>query len=279
MERSRSGNGGHIWLFFDEAIPAALARKLASHILTETMESRPDMGLDSYDRFVPGQDTLPKGGFGNLIALPLQKQPRLRGNSVFLDEGLSPYPDQWAFLASIRKISRIKAEEIVREAENKGRVMGVRLAPAEEDDDAPWAAPPSRRRKEPPVIAPPKSLELIFGDQLYIAKEELSPSLRNRLLRLAAFQNPEFYKAQAMRLSTYGKERIVACAEDFPLHIGLPRGCLEDVQGLLAELKVEPVVRDERFGGRPLPVSFHGQLRPEQKAAAEAMAAHDIGVL
>ena len=105
LERSRSGNGGHVWLFFEEAIPAALARRLGSHMLTETMERRPDIGLDSYDRFFPNQDTVPQGGFGNLIALPLQKQPRELGNSVFLDEQYLPYADQWAFChASARSI-------------------------------------------------------------------------------------------------------------------------------------------------------------------------------
>ena len=231
LERSRSGNGGHIWLFFQEAIPAALARKLGSHILTETMERRPDIGLDSYDRFFPNQDTLPQGGFGNLIALPLQKQPRELGNSVFLDRQCLPYPDQWAFLSTVPKIERSTVEEIVRDAEGKGRVVGVRLALADEDDDCALAAPPSRRRKEPPIAGPlPKSLELILGDQIYIAKDQLPPGLRNRLVRLAAFQNPEFYKAQAMRLPTYDKPRIIGCAEDHAHHIGLPRGCLEDVQ-------------------------------------------------
>ncbi|MDP2643851.1 MAG: DEAD/DEAH box helicase family protein [Desulfobacterales bacterium] len=279
LERSRSGNGGHVWLFFDEAIPAALARKLISYILTETMERRPDIGLDSYDRFFPSQDTLPQGGLGSLIALPLQKQAREHANSVFLDERFIPHADQWAFLATVRKIFRSEAERIVCEAEAKGRIVGVRLAPMNEDDHAPWAAPASRRCKEPPINAPPKRLELVFGDQVYIAKEGLPPALRNRLLRLAAFQNPQFYKAQAMRLSTYGKDRIIACAEDYPQHIGLPRGCLEDVRRLLAELKIKAVVHDQRFGGRPLSVSFQGELRPEQKAAADAMAAHDIGVL
>lgn len=98
LERSRSGNGGHIWLFFEEATPARLARNLGSFLLTEAMELRPEIGLKSYDRLFPNQDTLPKGGFGNLIALPLQKQPRLKGNSLFVDEGFTPYPDQWAFL-------------------------------------------------------------------------------------------------------------------------------------------------------------------------------------
>jgi superfamily II DNA or RNA helicase/very-short-patch-repair endonuclease len=280
LERSRSGNGGHVWLFFDEAVPAGLARKLGSHILTETMERRPDIGLDSYDRFFPNQDTLPKGGFGNLIALPLQKQPRERGNSVFLDEQFAPYADQWAFLTTVRRISRPEAEAIVRDAEGRGRIVGVRFALADEDDEAPWTAAPSRRRKEPPITGPlPESLELVLGDQIYIAKDALSPALRNRLVRLAAFQNPEFYKAQAMRLPTYDKPRIIACAENYPQHIGLPRGCLEDVQKLLSGLKIETVIRDERCEGKPLEVSFNGELRPEQKAATEAMIAHDMGVL
>ena len=90
LERSRSGRGAHVWFFFEEAIPAALARRLGSHVLTETMEGRPDIGLDSYDRLFPNQDTMPQGGFGNLIALPLQKAPREQDNSVFLDDDLVP---------------------------------------------------------------------------------------------------------------------------------------------------------------------------------------------
>jgi len=190
-ERSRSGQGGHIWLFFNEPIPAGLARKLGSYILTETMERRPDMGLDSYDRFFPNQDTLPKGGFGNLIALPLQKQPRERGNSIFLDDKFNPHPDQWAFLSTIRKISRNELEQKVHDAEGRGRIVGVRLALPDADDDSPWLTPPSHRLKEPPIAGPvPKSLELVLGNQIYIAKDMLTPGLRNRLLRLAAFQNP-----------------------------------------------------------------------------------------
>jgi superfamily II DNA or RNA helicase/very-short-patch-repair endonuclease len=280
LERSRSGNGRHVWLFFEEAIPAALARRLGSHILTETMERRPDIGLDSYDRFFPNQDTLPQGGLGNLLALPLQKQPREHGNSVFLDEQCLPYADQWAFLSRVRKIDRSTVEEIVRDAERRGRIVGVRIALPDEGDAEPWAMPPSRRRKEPLIAGPlPQSLELTLGDQIYVAKERLPPSLRNQLLRLAAFQNPEFYKAQAMRLPTYDKPRIIGCAEDHPQHISLPRGCLDEVQELFSELHIETVIRDERCPGTSLHVEFHGELRPEQEIAARAMLAHDTGVL
>jgi superfamily II DNA or RNA helicase len=280
LERSRSGRGGHVWFFFDEAIPAALARRLGSHILTETMEERPDVGLDSYDRLFPNQDTMPRGGFGNLIALPLQKRPREQGNSVFLDDQRVPWADQWAFLAAVRKIGRAQVERIVQEAERRGRVLGVRLPPQDEGEDEPWTAPPSRHRKEPPIVGElPQTLELVLGNQIYIAKEGLLSGLRNRLLRLAAFQNPEFYKAQAMRLSTYDKPRVIACAEDHPHHIGLPRGCLGDVRQAMTDVGVRTTVRDERYGGRTLDVRFEGELRPEQKAAADAMLAHDTGVL
>lgn len=280
LERSRSGWGAHLWFFFEEPIPAALARRLGSHVLTETMERRPQLGLDSYDRLFPNQDTMPQGGFGNLIALPLQKGPRDRGNSVFLDDNLEPWADQWAYLAGLRRLSRYQVERTVQVAERQGRVLGVRLPPQEEDENEPWTAPPSRRPRMMPIAGElPKAIELVLGNQIYIAKEGLPPGLRNRLLRLAAFQNPEFYQAQALRLSTYGTPRIVACAVDFPQYIGLPRGCLDDVLKTLGDLAISTTIRDERSIGLPLAVTFHGELRPEQKAAANALLAHDTGVL
>ena len=134
LERSRSGNGGHVWLFFEKAVSASLARKLGSHLLTETMERRPEVGFDSYDRLFPNQDTLPKGGFGNLIALPLQKQARQRGNTFFVDDQFKPYADQWSFLAALRRISRAQVETLVHDAEAKGRVIGVPMAATDEED-------------------------------------------------------------------------------------------------------------------------------------------------
>lgn len=279
FERSRSGRGAHTWLFFDAPLPASLARRLASFLLTEAMEDRPDIGLESYDRLFPNQDTLPQGGFGNLIALPLQKYAREQGNSVFLDDNLNPWPDQWAFLAGVRRLTRAEVEAVVDMAERRGRILGVRLPPDDEDDQ-PWLAPPSRRRQDPPLGGEaPMSLELVLGNQIYVAKEGLHPGLRNRLLRVAAFQNPEFYRAQAMRLSTYLKPRVIACAEDHAQHISLPRGCLDDVQDTLSGLGIRPIVRDERSRGSAIEVSFRGELRPEQNTATTALLKHDTGVL
>jgi superfamily II DNA or RNA helicase len=279
LERSRSGRGAHTWLFFDDPLPASLARRLASFLLTEAMEDRPDIGLESYDRLFPNQDTLPQGGFGNLIALPLQKHAREQGNSVFLDDTLNPWPDQWAFLAGVRRLTRAEVEAVVDLAERRGRILGVRLPPDDEDDQ-PWLAPPSRRRQDPPLGGEaPTSLELVLGNQIYVAKDGLHPGVRNRLLRVAAFQNPEFYKAQAMRLSTYLKPRVIACAEDHAQHISLPRGCLDDVQDTLSGLGIRPIVRDERFRGSAIEVSFRGELRPEQSTATTALLKHDTGVL
>jgi hypothetical protein len=218
-------------------------------------------------------------GFGNLIAWPLQREPRDQGNSVFVDDDLTVWPDQWAFLAGLRKIARAEVERIVQEAERRGRMLGVRLPPQEEGENEPWTAPPSRRRAPRTLHGLPQSLEVVLGNQVYIAKDGLHPGLRNQLLRIAAFQNPEFYKAQAMRLSTYGKPRVIGCAEDHPQHIGLPRGCLEEVSQTLNGLGVQVAVRDERFHGRPVKLTFQGTLRPEQATAAKAMLGHETGVL
>lgn len=279
VERSRSGNGGHLWVFFDEAIPAQLARKLGAHILTATMERRPEVGLDSYDRFFPNQDTLPRGGMGNLIALPLQRRARAEGNSVFLDDDLHIHPDQWVSLADINPCSRERVESIVHRADSTGRIMDVRMV-LDEDDAEPWALPPSRRRPELLISDPlPSRIEVVLGNEVYVPKDRLPTALKNQIIRLAAFQNPEFYRAQAMRLPTFGKPRVIACAEDHADHLAVPRGCLGELRSLLNSVGVKLALRDERFEGVPLSVAFQGRLRADQHQAVEALAAHDTGVL
>ncbi len=281
LERSRSGNGAHVWIFFECAIPASTARKLGCAVLTKTMERRHELGLDSYDRLFPNQDTMPKGGFGNLIALPLQLVPRKSGNSVFVDSELRPYPDQWEFLSTVRRMPSKAAEDVIAEAQRDGDLIGVRISVAEDEDGQdPWNLPPSRRRLERKIVGPlPESAKLIRANLLYIEKQGLPPSMLNRLLRLAAFQNPEFYKAQAMRLPTYAKPRVIACGQDFPQHIAVPRGCLTEVLALLKAHEVHANVLDERCAGISIAAEFSGELRPMQEQAGRDISAHDEGIL
>jgi len=277
IERSRSGDGAHIWIFFKESVPASLARRLGSHILTVTMQQHPDIGLQSYDRLFPNQDTLPKGGFGNLIALPLQKLPREESNSVFVDDEFHAYPDQWEFLSSIQAMSPGAVESLVESASKAGKVIDVGVVG---DADKPWTLTPSKRQYEQLDTGElPEHVKLTLSNQIYIEKACITPELRNRLVKMAAFQNPEFYKAQAMRLSTWDKPRVISCAEDHPIHVGLPRGCIDYLIVLFERLKIGIDVNDCRIDGVDIDVSFQGELRPEQKTAQRKLLAHDNGVL
>jgi superfamily II DNA or RNA helicase len=278
LERSRSGNGGHVWLFFEEPIPCMKARAIGSYIITETMERRPELGLDSYDRFFPNQDSLPHGGLGNLIALPLQKKPRENGNSIFLDENFEPYTDQWQYLSSIQKIDRDTVESLFQKACHSGRIVGLRI-PVTEEDDRPWETPPSGEKKTR-IIGPfPECIQIVLANQIFISKNGLSPSLRNALIRVAAFQNPEFYQKQAMRMPTYNIPRIICRAEDFDQHIALPRGCLDDMKELLERLNIRADISDKQFLGEHIDMKFKGQLYPEQNEATRSLLEHDNGIL
>jgi len=278
IERSRSGNGAHVWIFFSEAVPASAARKLGCYLLTETMTRRHQLGMDSYDRLFPNQDTLPKGGFGNLIALPLQKGPAEKDNTLFLDETLRPHEDQWAFLSSITRMGLPRLDEVVREAARTGQIIGVRTSSTDEEE-RPWAMPPSRRLWESLPAGPfPAKVSIVAGNLIYVDKQELPSPLLNRIKRLAAFQNPEFYKKQNLRLSTALTPRVICCAEDFPRHLAIPRGCLGELQELLESAGIKLDLVDERFQGMEIDVGFHGQLTSTQETAVTELARYDDGI-
>ncbi|MBE1446130.1 TOTE conflict system archaeo-eukaryotic primase domain-containing protein [Paenibacillus sp. OAS669] len=279
LERSRSGNGGHIWIFFDRPLEASLARKLGCALLTKTMENRYELGLDSYDRLFPNQDTMPKGGFGNLIALPLQGGPRKEGNSVFVDEYFTPYEDQWRFLSGLRKMTLSQVEAKVHELTRNSKVLNVSLWDEEMDEDRPWEKQQLDFEEARVDIALPSKVHLTLSNMIYIEKNGIPARIINQIRRLASFQNPDFYKTQAMRLPTYGKPRVIGCAEDFPNHIALPRGCLQLVENLFGKYGVELSIADERNKGIEVDVNFIGQLSILQDAAARSILAHETGIL
>ncbi|WP_205632026.1 DEAD/DEAH box helicase [Ectothiorhodospira sp. BSL-9] len=211
-----------------------------------------------------------------MIALPLQKQPRGLGRTVFVDEHLQPYPDQWAFLASVQPMSHHDLENALLRASDGRHPLDVAFT-SEEVDNAPWNPPSSTpSRMSGPL---PDSLPLVLANQIFIAKADLPQALANRLIRLAAFQNPEFYKAQSMRLPVWNKPRIIGCAENLPRHVALPRGCLEAVLDLLRQNHIRPELQDERLAGQKVKARFTGTLRTDQKAAMREMIQHEFGVL
>lgn len=281
VERSRSGDGAHVWFFFSSPVPAITARKMGCHLITETMSRRHELSMESYDRLFPSQDTMPRGGFGNLIALPLQHGPRALGNSVFLDDQLRPYPgdQQWAYLASLPRIDHATVEMIAREATDQGSVVGLQMAAIDEEEATPWARLPSRKHRPVVITEPlPPVVRAVLAQKLYVDKRGMPSPLINQIKRLAAFQNPEFFKKQSMRLSTATTPRVIACAEDLPQFVGLPRGCQTQLEALLRDFGVSLEVEDQRIGGEPLKIHFQGRLTSVQQAAVDALRAHDIGV-
>ena len=276
LEISRSGNGAHAWIFFAARVSARDARRLGTAIISHTCARTHQLKLTSYDRLFPNQDTMPKGGFGNLIALPLQKKPREDGYSMFVDATFQPHPDQWAFLALIQPMPPHDIEPTILRATGNAHPLDVTFID-EEDQKEPWRRSPSLFKK---LAGPmPTSLSVTLGNLVYFEKAQLPQPLANRLIRLAAFQNPEFYKAQAMRFAVWDKPRVIGCAENFPLHIALPRGCFDAAKDLLRDNGITCEIADERNSGQPISVAFAGTLRPDQETAVAAMLQHDAGVL
>jgi len=276
LEISRSGNGAHVWIFFSEAVPAREARLLGASLISHACAHTRQLSLASYDRLFPNQDTMPKGGFGNLIALPLQKMPREQGCSVFVDENFTPYPDQWAYLATLKPVSRQALESALLRSSGGHHPLDVAFV-SEEEEGKPWQHSSSANTRL--LCELPESLTLVSANQLFVAKADLPQPLANRLVRLAAFQNPEFYRAQAMRMPVWNKPRIIGCAENYADYIGLPRGCMDPVLTLLEQNNIRADIHDERTSGCKVMVEFSGTLRKDQKKAVREMLKYEVGVL
>lgn len=271
IERSRSGNGAHVWILFDEHIKAQTARRLGNAILTEAMEREGKMSFKSYDRFFPNQDYMPTGGFGNLVALPLQGRARKDGNSVFVDDDFIPFTDQWAYLQRMTKMTAAEVEKLVTryDREPLGEL-------SKSSESAPWERPLPKPMNKADF---PKSITIIRSSGIYIPTKDLSAKAINHLKRLAAFKNPEFYAKLGMRLPVYNLPRIISCSEITDDYLILPRGCEESAIDFLRENNVDVEIQDKANPGMPITVEFNGHLYPEQVHAIEELARHRCGTL
>ena len=278
IERSRSGKGIHLWIFFAENIPASTARKFGSSLITYTMNKHHELPFKTYDRLIPTQDSLPKGGFGNLIALPLQKDPRKQDNSVFIDDNFNAIPDQWNYLSRVQKYTLAEVEHFIRKLSPSGD-LGELQHISDSEGEKPWKTKSSSIKLKLTKADFPDIVKLVRADMLYIEKAGITSPALNTLKRLAAFRNPDFYKTQAMRLSTHDKPRIITCSKETEQYICLPRGLYENVCTILYQCDVTIQQLEETNSGRLIDVTFAGALRGEQQSAAEALLAYENGIL
>lgn len=259
IERSRSGNGAHIWIFFMEAVTAKLARTLGMTILKETKKKNADFLLESFDRLFPNQDTLPMGGFGNLIAIPLQREPGRKGNSVFIDETFTPYPDQWMYLSTVRKMTKTEIYGVLHALDEDEKIV-------REKSDSEW-------------IPMPKEITLTLKNGIHITKSELPATLVKKIIDIASLSNPKYYQAKQNRFSTKGIPRVIDCSEERQENLILPRGCFQGLCDLLEGLSIKVKIEDKQYSGEVIDAKFHGTLSLQQEEAMHTLLKHRQGVL
>ncbi len=275
IERSRSGKGAHAWIFFTSPVPARAARTLGTIILTRSMDMRHSMPLKSYDRFFPNQDYLPKGGFGNLIALPLQKVPREGGNTVFIGDDLMAHEDQWGFLSRIRVLSPFELDGL-------NRRCTPRLSASMDERDFQLRC--DEGIIEPAAVEPqrgkiPSRVEITLTSHLSIPLAGLPSRVVAALKRSATFPNPKFYELQRMRMATYPHPRFIFSGEERPDALIMPRGGMDKILSLLKKAGAEVSVVDGRPRRRKIAAVFAGNLRDAQQAALDELKKHEYGVL
>ncbi len=275
IEISRSGNGAHLWIFFNDKVPAKEARLLGFGLLDKAMEVYPNLSFDSYDRLFPNQDILPEGGFGNLIALPLQKEPRLSGNSSFVDADLNVVQDQWQHLAQMKSISHQNLSKLLTLISPNSTLFDEQKVI---EKRPPWEI---TAKTKPLVLEnPPQKISVTLANHVYFDLSEIPSTLAARLRRLASFSNPVFFKTQALRFSTHGIPRIISCARIEQGYLTIPRGCLDEALALLTENQIEVQIDDKRESGAKLKnIKSLVKLRKNQQAAVKAMSKYDAGIL
>ncbi|MEJ2177217.1 MAG: DEAD/DEAH box helicase family protein [Gammaproteobacteria bacterium] len=275
VEISRSGNGAHLWIFFDDKVPANEARLLGFGLLDKAMEVYPNLSFDSYDRLFPNQDILPEGGFGNLIALPLQREARQTGNSSFVDADLNVIKDQWQHLSQFKKLSRQELNQLLSKISPNASLIS--------EQDVTDILPPWEVTAKPkPLVleSPPQQITITLANHIYFEVKALPSALLARLRRLASFSNPVFFKTQALRFSTHGIPRFISCARIERGYLSLPRGCLDDALALLEENNIDVQIDDKRELGTKLSsLKPLLALRKNQQAAVKEMSKYDAGIL
>lgn len=275
VERSRSGNGTHVWFFFLELTSAKIAREFGSSLITEAAALNKTITFEAFDRMLPAQSTIPEGGFGNLIALPFQGKAQRKGNSVFVDEQFEPFPDQWLYLSQIQLIPHATVQKLIESIDNKPHGISAAVV-------GNTAAPHSQRPQKRLPLTPqdfPSSLSVTQADMLYIPEKSLSPAAQMEVRRLATFANPEFFRAQSMHQSVFGKPRYIDLSELRDSCVAIPRGCKAQLEWLFQEAGVAAHYSDKRKSGNPIVMAFKGTLRPEQQIAAEQMLGHEDGIM
>ena len=277
VERSRSGKGAHVWIFFEKAINIKKARLFGAALLDKGAESVNQQSFDTYDRMIPAQDKLPEGGLGNLVALPLQGRAVKNGNSVFVDEKWQPYHDQWSVLKNTGKLSETFIDEKLSSWGNKYSISSNtdnEIPGQISIDETPWENSIKFERSDTKG-----TVRIVLADKAYVDKTGIKPRLQNKIRRLAAYNNPEYFKNQGMGISTFGIPRIVYSGEDTEQFIAIPRGCLNKLCKNLKSSNIDYSVEDKRNTGKEINVSFAGELYPEQQDAVNSLTGHDFGVL
>lgn len=269
IEKSRSGKGIHAWIFFEDKIKALTARKLGSLLLSKTMEIRDNLKIDSFDRMFPNQDYLPKGGYGNLIALPFQTEPTKYGNTIFIDRNFIPIKKQFQYLKQVVKLSQEDVFDKIKQLSNET------IDISHQDLDIKNEVKNKRKNN----FKFPKTIDVILDDMVYIDKANLSAAVKNSFRRLATFANPEFYKKQRMRMSVYNIPMVIDCSKEDEKYLKIPRGTYEYFCDLCNDQNVKINVRDKRNNGEKLEVKFNGTLREEQQLSLNKMLEYDTGIL